>query len=216
MSEARKIFPINTFVACLKGEGKDANKESLLDMLNYMVGKDVDPEFEPFAIALTKAWIYEQHPELTNLSASGLAALGENVSVTPLPALAAAEASGIFEQLAEYKSTIAAKDAKIEELEGDIEAKDAKIAELQKQVKAFEDEKKGQAEELFITTEKRIEEYTKKLEELLKEVDEVKKNGVVVAGVDAAAGAGAAAPAEKEVDEDTFDFGGSSFDDEDW
>jgi phosphoglycolate phosphatase-like HAD superfamily hydrolase len=216
MSEARKIFPINTFVACLKGEGKDANKESLLDMLNYMVGKDIDPEFEPFAIALTKAWIYEQHPELTNLSASGLAALGENVSVTPLPALAAAEASGIFEQLAEYKSTIAAKDAKIEELEGDIEAKDAKIAELQKQVKAFEDEKKGQAEELFITTEKRIEEYTKKLEELLKEVDEVKKNGVVVAGVAAAAGAGAAAPAEKEVDEDTFDFGGSSFDDEDW
>jgi predicted RNase H-like nuclease (RuvC/YqgF family) len=109
-----------------------------------------------------------------------------------------------------------AKDAKIQELEGDIEAKDAKIAELQKQVKAFEDEKKGQAEELFITTEKRIEEYTKKLEELLKEVDEVKKNGVVVAGVAAAAGAGAAAPAEKEVDEDTFDFGGSSFDDEDW
>ncbi len=214
MSEARKIFPINTFVACLKGEGKEANKESLLDMLSYMVGKDVDAEFQPFAIGLTKAWIYEQHPELTNLSASGLAALGENVSVTPLPALAAAEASGIFEQLAEYKATIGAKDAKIEELQGDVEAKDAKIADLQKQIKAYEDEKKGQAEELFITSEKRIEEYTKKLEELLKEVDEVKKNGVVVAGV--AAAAGGAAPAEAKVDEDSFDFGGSSFDDEGW
>ncbi|WP_462323334.1 hypothetical protein [Desulfoplanes sp.] len=214
MSEARKIFPINTFVACLKGEGREANKESLLDLLNYMVGKDVDAEFEPFAIALTKAWIYEQHPELTNLSASGLAALGENVSVTPLPALAAAEASGIFEQLGEYRSTIAARDTKIEELQGDVEAKDARIAELQKQIKAYEDEKKGQAEELFITSEKRIEEYTKKLEELLKEVDEVKKNGVVVAGV--APGAGGAAPAAKEVDEDSFDFGGSSFDEDDW
>jgi peptidoglycan hydrolase CwlO-like protein len=214
MSEARKIFPINTFVACLKGEGKEANKESLHDMLNYMTGKDVDSEFEPFAIALTKAWIYEQHPELTNLSASGLAALGENVSVTPLPALAAAEASGIFEQLAEYRSTIASKDATIEELQGDLESKDSKIADLQKQIKAYEDEKKGQAEELFITSEKRIEEYTKKLEELLKEVDEVKKNGVVVAGV--AAAPGAAAPAEKKVDEDSFDFGGSSFDDEGW
>ena len=212
MSEARKIFPINTFVACLKGEGKEANKESLLDMLNYMVQNTVDAEFEPFAVALSKAWIYEQHPELTNLSASGLAALGENVSVTPLPALAAAEASGIMEQLAEYKTTINAKDARIEELQGDIEAKDARIADLQKQVKAFEDEKKGKAEELFITSEKRITEYTQKLEELLKEVDEVKKNGVVVAGVAAAPGA---APAEKKVDEDSFDFGGSDFD-EDW
>jgi len=128
--------------------------------------------------------------------------------------LAAAEASGIFEQLAEYKATIGAKDAKIEELQGDVEAKDAKIADLQKQIKAYEDEKKGQAEELFITSEKRIEEYTKKLEELLKEVDEVKKNGVVVAGV--AAAAGGAAPAEAKVDEDSFDFGGSSFDDEGW
>ncbi len=215
MSEARKIFPINTFVACLKGEGKEANKESLHAMLNYMVQSDVDAEFEPFAVALTKAWIYEQHPELTNLSASGLAALGENVSLSPLPVLAAAEAGGIMEQLGEYKSTINAKDAKIEELQGDIEAKDAKIADLQKQVKAFEAEKKGQAEELFITSEKRIAEYTKKLEDLLKEVDEVKKNGVVVAGVAAAPGAAGAAPAEKKVDEDSFDFGGSDFDD-DW
>ena len=214
MSEARKIFPINTFVACLKGEGKEANKESLLDMLNYMVQKNVDTELEPFAVALTKAWIYEQHPELTNLSASGLAALGENISISPLPALASAEVAGIFEQLAEYKATINAKDAKVEELQGDIEAKDAKIADLQKQVKAFEDAKKGQAEELFITSEKRIAEYTQKLEELLKEVDEVKKNGVVVAGVAAAPGAAGAAPAEKVVDDDSFYFGGSDFDDE--
>jgi uncharacterized protein (DUF342 family) len=85
---------------------------------------------------------------------------------------------------------------------------------LQKQIKAYEDQKKGQAEEMFITSEKRIAEYTKKLEELLKEVDEVKKNGVVVAGV--AAAPGAAAPAEQKVDEDSFDFGGSSFDDSDW
>jgi hypothetical protein len=215
MSEARKIFPINTFVACLKGEGKDANKESLLDMLKYMIQKDVDSELEPFAIALTKAWIYEQHPELTNLSAAGLAGLGENVSISPLPALASAEISGIFEQLAEYKATINAKEAKIEELQGDVEAKDAKIADLQKQVKIFEDSKKDQAEELFITSEKRITEYTQKLEELLKEVDEVKKNGVVVAGVAAAPGAAGAAPAKKVVDEDSFDFGGSDFD-SDW
>lgn len=215
MSEARKIFPINTFVACLKGEGKEANKESLLDMLNYMVQKNVDAELEPFAVALTKAWIYEQHPELTNLSAAGLAALGENISISPLPALASAEVAGIFEQLAEYKATINAKNAKVEELQGDIEAKDAKIADLQKQVKAFEDAKKGQAEELFITSEKRIAEYTQKLEALLKEVDEVKKNGVVVAGVAAAPGAAGAAPAEKVVDDDSFDFGGSDFDN-DW
>jgi ribosomal protein L12E/L44/L45/RPP1/RPP2 len=47
-----------------------------------------------------------------------------------------------------------------------------------------------------VTTEARIVEFTGKLEALLKEVDEVKKTGVVVAGVAGAAAAAGAAPAE--------------------
>ena len=63
-------------------------------------------------------------------------------------------------------------------------------------MKEFEDQKKSEAEALFVTTEARIVEFTGKLEALLKEVDEVKKTGVVVAGVAGAAPAAAgAAPA---------------------
>ena len=49
-----------------------------------------------------------------------------------------------------------------------------------------------------MTTEARIVEFTGKLEALLKEVEEVKKTGVVVAGVAGVAAAAGAAPAAAE------------------
>jgi superfamily II RNA helicase len=223
MAEARKIFPIDTFVTCLKGEGKEAYTESTLELLNYMTQKEVDEEFAPFASALTKAWIYEQHPDLTQMNTTQVSELGQNVSVSPLPAMAQAEAAEVFEKLRAYRKSLQEKDAKIAELEAELADRDKKIDGLQKKIKEFEAEKKDEAEKLFVTSEKRIEEYTKKLEELLKEVDEVKKTGVVVAGVAggaAPAGAGDAAsgPADEGAGSD-FGFGGGAADpfaSEDW
>ena len=113
-----------------------------------------------------------------------------------MPVKAKTEVDEVFAKLADYKAQINAKAAKVEELTKALEAKDAKIAELSAKVKEFEDQKKSEAEALFVTTEARIVEFTGKLEALLKEVDEVKKTGVVVAGVAGAAPAAAgAAPA---------------------
>ena len=64
MSEARKTFPMSTFVSYIKG-GESNN--SVQELLGYMTQKDIDAEFEPFAAALAKAWIYEQHPELAKM-----------------------------------------------------------------------------------------------------------------------------------------------------
>ncbi len=214
MSEARKVFPMTTFVSYLKGEsGAD-----LGELLQYMTQKELDADFMPFAAALAKAWVYEQHPELTQLSAGQITELGEKVSIAPLPMRAMDQVNEVFDTLADYKAQIVSGQAKVAELEETVAAKDAKIADLEKKVKEFESEKKGEAEQLFVTTEARVEEFTKKLEELLKEVDEVKKTGVVVAGVAAAAGAAPAAeaaasgaPAEEGAGDD-FGFSGGGAD----
>jgi len=205
---------MTTFVSYLKGEsGAD-----LGELLQYMTQKELDADFMPFAAALAKAWVYEQHPELTQLSAGQITELGEKVSIAPLPMRAMDQVNEVFDTLADYKAQIVSGQAKVAELEETVAAKDAKIADLEKKVKEFESEKKGEAEQLFVTTEARVEEFTRKLEELLKEVDEVKKNGVVVAGVAAAAGAAPAAeaaasgaPAEEGAGDD-FGFSGGGAD----
>ena len=191
MSEARKIFPMDTFVAYLKGDGN----ASVAEMLGYLTQKDLDGDSTPFAAALAKAWIYEQHPELTKMSKGQMVELGQSVSVAPMPVKAKAEVDEVFAKLADYKGQINAKSAKIDELTKALAAKDAEIAALTAKVKEFEGQKKGEAEALFVTTEARIVEFTGKLEALLKEVEEVKKTGVVVAGVAGVAAAAGAAPA---------------------
>jgi hypothetical protein len=192
MSEARKIFPMDTFVAYLKGDGS----ASVAEMLGYLTQKDLDTESVPFAAALAKAWIYEQHPELTKMSKGQMVELGQSVSVAPMPVKAKTEVDEVFAKLAEYKGQINAKAAKIDELTKALAAKEGEVAALTAKVKEFEGQKKGEAESLFVTTEARIVEFTGKLEALLKEVEEVKKTGVVVAGVAGVAAAGAAPAAE--------------------
>jgi phosphoglycolate phosphatase-like HAD superfamily hydrolase len=220
MSEARKIFPMDTFVAYLK----DDEDNSVTEMLGYLTQKTLDDDFAPFAAALSKAWIYEQHPELTKMSKGQVMELGQSVSVAPMPVKAKAKVDEVFDKLADYKAQINAKTEEVEELTKTLADRDAKIAELTAKVKEFEDQKKGKAEELFVTTEARIVEFTGKLEALLKEVEEVKKTGVVVAGVaGAAATAGAAssgdgAPAEAAAG-DGFGFSGGApdpFSDANW
>ncbi len=224
MSEARKMFAMDTFVAYLKGEGKEAQQQEINNLLYHMTQQQIDEEAEPFAAALAKAWLYEQHPELTEMSKSQVAELGKSVSVAPMPARAQSEVSEILEKLSAYRQTIKTQESKIAGLEEDLVGKEKKLAELEKKVAEYESEKKGEAEQLFITTEKRVEEFTEKLEALLKEVEEVKKTGVVV-GVAAGAAAGeaaAAAPASTDSGSeagDDFGFAGGAEDPfaaEDW
>ena len=146
MSEARKIFPMDTFVAYLKGDGS----ANVAEMLAYLTQKDLDADFTPFAAALAKAWIYEQHPELTKMSKGQVVELGQSVSVAPMPVKAKTEVDEVFAKLADYKGQINAKVAKIDELTKALTAKDAEIAALTAKVKEFEGQKKGEAEALFV------------------------------------------------------------------
>ena len=92
MSEARKIFPMDTFVACLKGD----ENASVAEMLGYLTQKTLDTDSTPFAAALAKAWIYEQHPELTRMSKGQVVELGQSVSVAPMPVKAKTEVDEVF------------------------------------------------------------------------------------------------------------------------
>lgn len=223
MSEARKMFTMDTFAAYLKEEGKEEHRQEINALLFHLTQQEIDAESEPFAAALTKAWLYEQHPELTKMNKTQINDLGENVSVAPIPLRAQEKVSEILEKLAAYRRKIADSEKKIANLESNLADKEKKMAELEKKLTAYETEKKGEAEQLFITTEKRIEEFTEKLEILLKEVDKVKKTGVVV-GVAAGTAAGSTETLTETVTPngeagDDFGFSGGAADpfaSEDW
>ncbi len=113
MAEARKVFPMNTFVSYLKGVDKEANKKGVVELVGYMTQSEIDEELAPFAAALAKAWIYEQHPELVKMTSGDLGAQGQNVSVAILPPDVTGEVGALFAKLAADKKTICDQAAKL-------------------------------------------------------------------------------------------------------
>jgi len=218
MSEA-KVFPMNTFVACLRGAAAD---QGLLEMLSFVTQKDVDPEFASVACALSKAWIYEQEPNLTKASAGDIQALGQKVAIKPLPEAELTQAQAALAKLGELKAAndgLAADKATLEaankQLEADLKAAKAKL-------KVFEDQAKAGEQRLDLST-KKIDEHIKKLEDLMAQVEKVKQQGVVVAGGAPAAGGAAAAdagaggaPATGGEPESGFGLGSNPFADANW
>ncbi len=229
MAEARKTFPMSTFVSYIKGEGADAQKANIVDLLSFMTKKDINDEFEPFAAALAKAWIYEQHPELAKMKSGELAASGDSVSVLELPAPVLGEVDGIFAKLAEYHTTITEQSAKITDLEAKLAEATGKLAETAKSMadykgkyEALEASGKGAGEKVIIAAEEKVTELNSKVTELAGEIDKVKSSIIAIlqaaptgeGGAPATPGAGApAAGGEPEAD---FGFGSDPFSDGAW
>ncbi|WP_432738389.1 hypothetical protein [Maridesulfovibrio sp. FT414] len=228
MSEARKTFPMSTFVSYIKG-GESNN--SVQELLGYMTQKDIDAEFEPFAAALAKAWIYEQHPELAKMKTAQVAGLGENVSVGALPGDVMVQVDSIFAKLADYRSTVAAQAAKVQELETKLAAAEGKLGQTEKAMaeykgkcEAFEASGKDEGDKVIVTSQAKVEEYIGKVDELLKMIEDVKKHGVVTVAAGAVAGAAApaadagsaGAPATGGAPAEDFGFGSDPFSDEGW
>ena len=113
MAEA-KVFPMSAFVACLKGASAADNAE--IELLSFLTQGSVDAEFAPIAAALSKAWIYEQEPQLTKASAGDVAALGEKVAIKPLPDAALVQAQAILAKMGELRAANAALSAQVEKL----------------------------------------------------------------------------------------------------
>ena len=187
MAEA-KVFPMNTFVSCLRGG--DLADQNLVDMLSFVTQADVDADFAPVACSLAKAWIYEQEPQLTKAASGDIAGLGQKVSLLPLPEDDAAQAQGVLAKMAELKAANAGLTADKAALTAEVEALKAELAGAKAKLKTFEDQA-AQGDVKLSVSSKKMDEHIKKLETLMAEVDKVKKQGVVVAGV----AGGAAAPA---------------------
>jgi NADH dehydrogenase/NADH:ubiquinone oxidoreductase subunit G len=223
MAEA-KIFPMNTFVSCLKGT--QAADSSLIELLSFLTQNEVDAEFAPIAAALSKAWIYEQEPTLTQAAAGDISALGEKVAVKPLPDAALAQAQAILTKMAELRAANAALSAQVEKLTKDAADKADEVKALKAKLKPLEDQANQGDVKLQVSNSK-MDEHIKKLEQLMEEVAKVKAQGVVVAGVAgggaAAADAGAAAggdasgaPAVGGEPEADFGLGSNPFADANW
>merc|ERR1711879_910154 len=132
--------------------------------------------------ALSKAWIYEQEPGLTKYAEGDIAKLGNQVKIEALPDGEAARAQAVLDILGALKAEVETLTAAKADLE-------AKIDPLEAQVKATAAQNAAGEQKVTMASSK-LDEMSKKLTDLMAEVDKVKRQGVVVAGV---AGDGAAA-----------------------
>ena len=216
MAEARKVFPMNTFMSYLKGTDKEGQKKGVTDLVGYMLQSEVDEEFAPFAGALAKAWIYEQHPEVIKMSVAELGASGNNVSV----------AVTMMARLAGYKKTITDQAAKLATVEAELAEKTAILKDAEARMKAaeakaktLEASMKDEGEKVIVASETKVTEYIAKVDELLKLIEDVKKHGVVTvasgAGGAAAPASGSGAPVDAGPQPD-FGFGGDPMSDSAW
>jgi chromosome segregation ATPase len=189
-----------------------------MDLLGFVTQKTIDKEFAPFAAALSKAWIYEQHPELTRLKKEEVTELGDNVSVMSLPAAMQEEVDNLFSQLSEYKQTIKEQKDKIAEYEGVLEENKKKIAALESKVSDYEAQMKDEGEKKIVASASKVDDYLKKVDDLLAKIEEVKQHGVVTVsgegGGAPAAGGGEAGAAKSSEPAPDFGFGGEASDGE--
>ncbi|TVM16898.1 hypothetical protein DPQ33_10850 [Oceanidesulfovibrio indonesiensis] len=220
MADARKIFSMSTFAAYIKGVNKEAQITNIKEMLEHLTGREISEDTLPFAEALGKAYVYEQHPELCKMKGKEVLNLGDNVSVTPMSAEAKAEADAVFARIEGYQKTLEEQSARIKELEAaktEFETKAAALekdlAEYKGKVEAFEASAKGEGDKVIVTSQQTVEEYIGKVNELLEQIENVKKHGVVtVAAGEGAAAAPAGGAEESGGVPDDFGFGASGSD----
>ena len=218
MAEA-KVFPMNAFVSVLRGEAAD---QAQLDMLAYITqAETLDADVAPVAQALSKAWIYEQEPGLTKYAEGDIAKLGNQVKIEALPEAEATRAQAVLDILAALKAENAALKADVEKLTAEKAELAAKIGPMEAKIKTVDAANAAGEQQVSVATTK-LNEMTSKLNELMAEVEKVKSQGVVVAGV---AGDGAAAAGGEEMStgpqvggepEADFGLGGDAFGGDNW
>ncbi|WP_272701566.1 hypothetical protein [Desulfovibrio sp. Fe33] len=214
MAEA-KVFPMNAFVSVLRGEAAD---QTQLDMLAYITqAETLDADVAPVAQALSKAWIYEQEPGLTSYAEGDISKLGSQVKIEALPEAEAVRAKAVLDILAGLKEENAALKAQVAKLEAEKKDLAGKIGPMEAKIKTIDAQNAAGEQKVSVASNK-LDEMTKKLNDLMAEVEKVKSQGVVVAGVAGAAAAGAAeeggmaaGPAVGGEPEADFGLGGDAF-----
>jgi uncharacterized protein YeeX (DUF496 family) len=216
MADARKVFPMQTFVSYMRGPAGTYN-EDVMNLLGFITQQEVDKEFAPFASGLSKAWIYEQHPELARLKKEDVTELGENVSIMSLPPDIMEEVNTLFSQLEEYRTQAKELKGKVAEYEGQLEENKKKIAALETKVADYEAQMQDEGEKKIVASAAKVDDYLSKVDDLLAKIEEVKKHGVVTVSGEGGGGAAEAAPADSgatKEPEGEFGFGGGMSDGE--
>ncbi|WFS62507.1 hypothetical protein LF599_17915 [Pseudodesulfovibrio thermohalotolerans] len=212
MAEA-KVFPMNAFVSVLRGEAAD---QTQLDMLAYITqAETLDADVAPVAQALSKAWIYEQEPGLTSYAEGDISKLGSQVKIEALPEAEAVRAKAVLDILAGLKEENAALKAQVATLEAEKKELADKIGPMEAKIKTIDAQNAAGEQKVSVASNK-LDEMTKKLNDLMAEVEKVKSQGVVVAGVAGEAGAAeeggmAAGPEVGGEPEADFGLGGDAF-----
>ena len=225
----------------------------VLDLLGFAVKRDVSDECRPAVNPMVKGWLYSLNPDFMkvayneNVSFNAWVSdqkrkLGDNVSITPIPANELAGIESLFEAVESAKQTAEDKEAEAEEAQAAQAAAEAEAKKLAPFKKKAEDlEKKvAQLEEKNNALTAEVKDLKAKLAgfdgkvavdegDLEKSVKDIVSKavkaalaGLVVAGGVAAAGEGAAAddfaaaaeaaPEETGGVPDTFGFGTSGSD----
>lgn len=142
--EARRVFKMETILGVIAGKsGAD-----VADLLGYLAQRELSGEELGAVAPIAKGWLYSLEPRFMKCEYSEnvvfeewaqkqAAALGDNVSLEPIPACEMAGISVVLDKMADSKATLAAQVAEIADLKAKAAALapfEAKAATLEKQV----------------------------------------------------------------------------------
>ena len=235
--DARRVFPMESALGVVTGKGGN----EVLDFLGYAVQREVCDCARAAVAPAVKGWLYSLSPDFYKVSvddgmeygawlAQQKQALGDNVSITPMPEH---EVAGINALLDFIESTMTAaeeKQAEVDAAQTELKALapfKAKAGDLEKKVAQLEEKNKALTEEAsklkgeLAGFSGKVAINEKELEQSVKDLvsravkDALAALPVGAAGAAVAASGDAAAPAAAEDDgattapPDSFGFGAS-------
>jgi hypothetical protein len=225
----------------------DKDGDDVLDFMGYAIGRSVCGCSRPVLGPLVKGWLYTLNPEFMKTGYNDAVGwevwldaqkkkLGDNVSITPMPANEMAAAAALLDTLAQAKQTAEDKTAEAEAALAAKAAADADVAammpfkkkaeDLEKKLAKSEEQNSALAAQVAELKEKlasfdgKVAIDEKEIEKSVKDIVSKAVAGLAAAGGVAVAAADGAAPFEAAAEEpasdggvpDTFGFGTSGAD----
>ena len=211
--EGRRVFPMETALGLIANKGGD----DVLDFMGYAVGRSVCDCSVPALNPLVRGWLYTQNPDFMKADFNDSVGwevwldaqkkkLGDNLSVTPLPAAEQSVANALMDTLEQARRTAEDKTAEAEAAVAAKEAADAEIAvlapfkkkaeDLEKKLAAA-DEKAGALAAEIAELKEKLASFDGKVAIDEKEIEKSVKDIVskAIAGLAAAGGVAAGAAA---------------------
>lgn len=213
--EGRRVFPMETALGLVADKGGD----DVLDFMGYAVGRSVDAECRPALSPIVKGWLYTMNPDFMKADfTDGVGyevwvdtqkkKLGDNLSITPLPARELSAVNALIDTLEEAKRTAEDKTAEADAAVAAKKSANSEVAaltpfkkkaeDLEKKVAALE-EKNGSLNAEIAELKEKLASFDGKVAIDEKEIEKSVKDIVsrAVAGLAAAGGVAVGAAASE-------------------